>query len=188
MSQPSSPKKSNSVNPPVGNTLEDWIYNIRTTLHFPTTVILILVLLIGGTFIETAPRKSLAFLDCTIGHMCLFIFPLLIALFVGWAAGLLAASISLIIFAHLQNNDDGILASNEGFLSATDDTVLTTKLVSNPHRWFVEKVLGEMPVAISSDRIQTKRLEDNDTRTSSSSSMSSSFSSDSAYSSSSNSH
>lgn len=68
----------------------------------------------------------------------------------------------------------------EGFLSGSDDTVQTTKLVSNPHRWFVEKVLGETPVAISSDRIQTKRTEDNDNRTSSSSSMSSTYTSDSA--------
>jgi hypothetical protein len=68
----------------------------------------------------------------------------------------------------------------EGFLNGSDDTVQTTKLVSNPHRWFVEKVLGETPVAISSDRIQTKRMEDDDTRTSSSSSMSSSYTSDSA--------
>ena len=69
----------------------------------------------------------------------------------------------------------------EGFLSGSDDTVQTTKLVSNPHRWFVEQVLGETPVAISSDRIQTKRTEDNDNRTSSSSSMSSTYTSDSAH-------
>jgi hypothetical protein len=37
-----------------------------------------------------------------------------------------------------------------------------------------------MPLAISSDRIQTKRYDDNDTRTSSSSSMSSTYTSDSA--------
>jgi hypothetical protein len=93
-----------------------------------------------------------------------------------WPTGLLAASVSLILFARIQKPD-----VSEGFsnVNLTNDTVQTTKMVSDSHRWFIEKILGEMPVAISSDRIQTKRTEDNDARTSSSSSMySSSITSD----------
>jgi hypothetical protein len=105
---------------------------------------------------------------------------LLVSLFISWPAGLLAACISLIVFARIQKMGATGTADEEGFLNGSDDTVQTTKLVSNSHRWFVEQVLGETPVAISSDRIQTKRMEDDDTRTSSSSSMSSSYTSDSA--------
>jgi hypothetical protein len=141
-------------------------------------------LLVAGAFAETAPRKTLGFLDNHIGHALFFVIPIFIAVVLDWATGLLAAVICLIIFARLQRSNDtdrdadgGI---NEGFASGgnSNDTVQTTKLVSNPQRWFVEKVLGEMPVAISSDRIQTKRFEDNDHRTSSSSSMSTTGSSD----------
>ena len=67
------------------------------------------------------------------------------------------------------------LTSSETFMN---DSVQTTKMVSDTHRWFVEKILGEMPVAISSDRITTKRYGENDSHTSSSATMSSSASSD----------
>ena len=179
MSQPSSPKAPKAVKVPVVDTsLESWIYNIRTVLHHPSTILLTLGLLVAGTFVETVPRKVLALLNNSVGSSILFIIPLLVSLFISWPVGLLAASISLIIFARLQTPNKDENDGEEGFLSSVSDTVQSTKLVSNPHRWFVEKVLGEMPIAISSDRIQTKRTEDNDNRTSSSSSMSNTQSSD----------
>jgi hypothetical protein len=97
----------------------------------------------------------------------LFIIPLLIAIFNDWPTGLLAAVVGIIVFALLRKNEPVV---SEGFTTGYSDQ--TTKLVSNPQRWFVEKVLGEMPVAISSDRIQTRRVDDNDTGTNSSSSSS----------------
>lgn len=183
-STPKSPKAPKSPKPQaealIDTSLEAWIYNIRSVLHFPSTIFLIIGLLVLGTFIENVPRKVVRLLDNSLGMTALFIFPLLISLFISWPAGLLAACISLIVFARIKKMDTTPSEDEEGFLSGSDDTVQTTKLVSNPHRWFVEKVLGETPVAISSDRIQTKRTEDNDNRTSSSSSMSSTYTSDSA--------
>ena len=184
-STPKSPKAPKSPKPQaealIDTSLEAWIYNIRSVLHFPSTIFLIIGLLVLGTFIENVPRKVVRLLDNSLGMTALFIFPLLISLFISWPAGLLAACISLIVFARIKKMDTIPSEDEEGFLSGSDDTVQTTKLVSNPHRWFVEKVLGETPVAISSDRIQTKRTEDNDNRTSSSSSMSSTYTSDSAH-------
>ena len=198
MSTPSSPKvaqssASGSTSPKVGGALPKlagkakeipemdtsiggWIYNIRTVLHFPGTVLTVIVLIISGAFIESTSRKSLEMLDNVFGKILSFIIPIGLAYALDWQTGLLAAVVALILFARLQRDD-----IEEGFLNGTgSDSVQSTKIVSNTHRWFVEKVLGEMPVAISSDRIQTKRYDDNDTRTSSSSSMSSSYTSDSA--------
>jgi hypothetical protein len=164
--------------PEIDMSLEAWIYNIRTVLHFPAMVITVISLLISGSFIESASRKSLEMLDNVFGKILGFALPIGIAYMIDWQTGLLAAAVSLILFARLQRHD-----TEEGFLSGINtgsDSVQSTKIVSNTHRWFVEKVLGEMPLAISSDRIQTKRYDDNDTRTSSSSSMSSSHTSDSS--------
>ena len=170
MSRPGSPKVTE-----IDTSLNAWIYNTRTVLNFPMTILTVAGLLVAGSFAKTASRKSLEFIDNIFGRAFFFIIPMLITLFLDWPTGLLAASVSLILFARIENPD-----VSEGFLSAslTNDTVQTTKMVSDTHRWFVEKVLGEMPVAISSDRIQTKRTEDNDARTSSSSSMYSSTTSD----------
>jgi hypothetical protein len=176
----SSPKAAAPTKmPSMDTSIEAWIYNIRTVLHFPGTILTIAGLLLAGGFAETAPRKSLEILDSAVGHALFFIIPLFFALMLDWATGLLAASICLIIFARLKKSvPDSDLA--EGFSNSYSgsDSVQNTKIVSSTQRWFVEKVLGERPIAISSDRIITKRYEDNDSRTSSSSSMSSNHSSD----------
>jgi len=171
-----SPKPKANVDkiPEIDTSLEAWIYNIRTVLHFPGTVLTVAALLVSGTFIESASRKSLEILDNVFGRILGFVLPIVIAYALDWQTGLLAASVSLILFARLQKHDGG-----EGFLNGTSsDSVQSTKIVSNTHRWFIEKVLGERPIAISSDRIQTKRYDDDDARTSSSSAMTSSYTSD----------
>ena len=169
-----SPKaKAKAEVPEIDTSLAAWISNIKSVLHFPGTVLTVIVLIISGAFIESASRKSLELVDNVFGRILSFALPVGIAYFLDWQTGLLAAVVSLILFARLHRDD-----TEEGFLSGTGDSVQSTKIVSNTHRWFVEKVLGEMPLAISSDRIQTKRYDDDDARTSSSSSMSTSYTSD----------
>ena len=175
MSRAGSPKiAANKKIPEMDMSLGAWILNIHTVLQFPATILTVVGLLVAGTFAKTASRKSLEIIDNVIGRALFFIVPALITFGLGWPTGLLAASVSLILFARIQKPDE-----SEGFLSGTDsDSVQTTKLVSDTHRWFVERILGEMPVAISSDRITTKRYGENDSRTSSSGTLSSSGSSD----------
>ena len=177
MSAPVSPGPKGKIpkNPEMDMSLGAWIFNIRTVLQFPATILTVAGLLVAGTFAKTASRKSLEIIDNVIGRALFFIVPALLTLGLGWPTGLLAASVSLILFARIQKPD-----VSEGFSSETfmNDSVQTTKMVSDTHRWFVEKILGEMPVAISSDRITTKRYGENDSHTSSSATMSSSASSD----------
>ena len=103
--------------------------------------------------------------------MLLFVSPLVVSAILDWPTGLLTAVISLIIVARLQRYD-----VSEGFASRDDRMI--TELIPNPKRWFVEKVLGETPIAISSDRVSSSEMKDIDTRTSSSSAMSSAGTSD----------
>ena len=157
--------------------IQGWIYNISHVLGFPFTILGVIGLIVAGTFAEIAPRKSLDFLNNNIGSALFFLIPLIIAYLMDWATGVLAAVVALIFFARLQINDEteGFTGQNEGFM---DD--LTTELIPTSKRWFVEKVLGETPIAISSDRIRRGYPVDQDTRTSSSSSMATTGSSDSS--------
>ena len=86
----------------------------------------------------------------------------------GTFAGLLAAVVALIFFARVQVDD-----LEEGFLDE-----MTTEIIPTSKRWFVEKVLDETPIAISSDTIRRRLTIDEDSRTSSSSSMATTGSSD----------
>ena len=151
--------------PEIDMSLESWIYNIRSTLQSPLTILTVTALLVSGTFAETAPRKSIEFFDTSFGRAILFIIPLIMVFWFDWSTGLLAATVSLIVFTKLQKSelDEGYMDSPE-----SDNSDLATKIISSPHRWFVEKVLGETPIAISSDRIRTSTGKDENQRTSSS--------------------
>jgi predicted membrane protein len=162
----SSPKPLPVV-PELDTSLTAWLMNTGAVMKFPITILSMAGLLVIGTFVEIAPRKSLEFLNNTLGSCLFFILPLVIANYLDWSTGLVSAVVSLVVFARLQKED-----GSEGFSDdmANNSKELSTKVVSNPHRWFVERVLGEEPVAISSDRIVTSAVQNEDTKASSSSS------------------
>ena len=175
--KPNSPARSraNSQVSPVAAPQEEmdmsalsWIINTHTVLKWPGTILTVAALLVAGAFAQIAPRNSLEFLDNTIGSCLFFILPLVCTAVLDWPTGLLAAVVSLILFARLQKKD-----ISEGFSDTVDDKAeQNTKLISNPHRWFIERMLGERPVAISSDRIITTAVQGNDSRVSVSPSVS----------------
>jgi hypothetical protein len=174
-----SPKPRSRANSQVASPNEEldmsllaWITNTHTVLKWPGTILTVAALLVAGAFAQIAPRKSLEFLDNTLGSCLFFILPLLCSVVLDWPTGFLAAVVSLIIFARLQKKD-----SSEGFSDSVDDkNEQNTKLISNPHRWFIERMLGERPVAISSDRIITSAVQDKDVHVSTSPSHSGSSS------------
>lgn len=147
--------------------LMSWLTNSHVVLHWPLTILSIIGLIVAGSFAQIAPRSHMEFLDNIFGSIVFFVTPFIFAVLIDWPTGLLAAVVSLIFFARLQKED-----SSEGF-SNQSESDQSTKLVSNSHRWFIEKILGEKPLAISSDRINTSDADNEDIRTSSSSSMSS---------------
>jgi hypothetical protein len=173
----SSPKGSPKpivVNAPVGEEMDTslvaWLTNTHAVLKWPGTILTVAILLVAGAFAEIAPRKSLEIFNNIFGSLLFFIFPLVCTYLLDWPTGLLASVVCLIIFARLQKQD-----VSEGFSDTVDDgKEQNTKLVSNPHRWFVERMLGEKPVAISSDRIITSAVQGNDIHSSISPSSSSS--------------
>ena len=166
---PNSRSRANSATLPVASPQEEmdmsilsWLTNTHTVLKWPGTILTVAGLLVAGAFAGIASRSSLEFLDNTLGSAIFFAFPLICSVVLDWPTGLLAAVVSLILFARLQKKD-----SSEGFSNTVDDkSEQNTKLISNPHRWFIERMLGERPVAISSDRIITSAVQDKDDNTS----------------------
>jgi hypothetical protein len=143
--------------------IESWIHNAHFILQFPATILIILSLLVAGTFAEIAPRKSLEFLDNSFGMILFFIIPLILTEFLDWPTGLLGVVVCLIIYTRLQKNE-----TEEGFIDSRDDISSSDiEIIPNSRRWFVEKTLGERPIAISSDRVVTRAVEEENTRNSS---------------------
>jgi len=161
----SSPKAKPAKIGEIDRSMWSWLLNISDVMKFPFTVLAMAGLLVTGAFIEIAPRRSLEFLDNTFGSILFFTVPFIFMSYFDWSTGLLAAVVSLIVFTRLEKGD-----SDEGFSDKSDDDKeVSTKVISNPHRWFIEKILGEEPVAISSDRIITSAVQNQDNKSSSSS-------------------
>jgi len=145
--------------PQIDTSLFGWISNIHSVLRFPLTALSVAGLLVLGVFVGSASRKSLELVDNTFGSVLFFVLPMIITNLLDWPTGLLAATVSLIVFARLQKED-----YSEGFSNSVDNTnEQVTTVISNPNRWFIEKVLGERPLAISSDRVITSAVQDSDT-------------------------
>ena len=119
-SQVASPMASPSASPgeEMDMSILSWLTNTHTVLKWPGTILTVAALLVAGAFAGIAPRKSLEFLDNTIGSAVFFIFPLVCSVVLDWPTGLLAAVVSLILFARLQKRD-----TSEGFSDTVDDTV-----------------------------------------------------------------
>ena len=177
-SEASSPKPTSPKPTEIDTSLKSWITNTHSVLHSPLTILSVAGLVVLGSFIEIAPRKSLEFLDNMLGRSLFFILPFLISVLIDWPTGLLAGAVCLIIFARLQKED-----SSEGFSDKSETMDKSTHLISTSHRWFIEKTLGESPIAISSDRITTSASKGTDIRSSSSSVLSPSMPADSSSSS-----
>lgn len=165
--KPNSPKASPkaskaNANKEVTYTLQDWLSNTHMTLLFPGKVLTVFSIILLGAFIKTAPRKSLEFLDSYFSLSILFATPFLFVYLIDWPTGLLVATIVVIIYARLQNQEE-----EEGFTGSSETT-----LVSDPKRWFVEKTLGETPLGTVNKEVDQLKYKNNDSKTSSSTSMS----------------
>lgn len=154
-----------------------WMDNAHFVLVKPATLLTVIGLLVIGAFAGICPRKDLLFLSNVVGSTFFFVVPLILVFLLDWSTGLLAAVVALIVFARLQTEDE-----EEGFdvNQPVTDTINSTKIIGTTHRWFVEKVLGERPIAISADKVITDAVSDSDNRTNSGGTMSSSGPSDSS--------
>lgn len=160
-----SPKASPRAKPDkeIIYSLQDWMSNTHGTLLFPLKVLTVFGMIVLGAFIKTAPRKSLDFLDSYFSLSILFTLPFLFVYLVDWPTGLLAATIVVIIYARINNQED----EEEGFTGSSETTI-----ISDPKRWFVEKTLGETPLGTVNKEVQQMKYKNDDQKTNSSNSMS----------------
>ena len=106
-----------------------------------------LMMVMGIVYVRQIPASVLIQLNRIIGRIFLFAITLVVADMYSWTYGVMMALLAILI-----------LATNpriEGFEDTTD-----IKLVINPKRWFIEKVLNEHPSGIAEDKVTTTAIQD----------------------------
>jgi hypothetical protein len=113
------------------------------------TGIVIILSIVFGTEIPTPIRNQA---DTTIGRLFLLGIVAIITQYFGWPLGILAA-LSAVLFIGV----DGMHKQRvEGFLPDP----MAVRVIPTKHKWFVEKVLGENPLIIEDQTVQTKAVQD----------------------------
>lgn len=120
----------------------------------PLVVLIGLMMVIAIVFLEKIPIEFRKQADSLLGRALLITFTVIMATMYGWPMGILAALMSALLIGA-----GGIhpiqKQIKEGFSSEVN-----VRVVPGKHKWFVEKVLGENPLLIEDDTVNTSAVQD----------------------------
>ena len=120
----------------------------------PVVVLTGLLMVIIIVFLDKVPIEIRKQADSFLGRALLLVFTLLVTTLYGWPMGMLAGFMSALLIGaggvHPINKE-----VKEGFSSE-----MNVRLVPGKHKWFVEKVLGENPLLIEDQTIDTSAVQD----------------------------
>lgn len=120
----------------------------------PVLVLTALCMIIVIVFLEKVPIEVRKQADTLLGRACLLLFTVVVITLFGWPLGILAATMSALLIGaggvHPVKRQ-----VEEGFSSE-----MNVRLVPGKHKWFVERVLGENPLLIEDQTVDTSAVQD----------------------------
>lgn len=120
----------------------------------PVMVLAGLSMIIVIVFLEKIPVEVRKQADTLLGRACLLLFTVVVITLFGWPLGILAATMSALLIGaggvHPVKRQ-----VEEGFSSE-----MNVRLVPGKHKWFVERVLGENPLLIEDQTVDTSAVQD----------------------------
>ena len=119
----------------------------------PATLIYGILIILLIVYSSIIPSEYRAFADSLLGRVLGIGIVYGVVETLGWVYGLLTAIAFLLIINGASRIDTSMLEAFDG-----GGTVTEKKIVGK--RWFVEKVLGEHPKKIATDKVTTSAIED----------------------------
>lgn len=120
----------------------------------PLVVLMGLFMVLVVVFLEKIPIEIRKQADTLLGRALLLTFTVIVASAYGWPLGILAAIMTALVIGA-----GGIhpitKQVQEGFVSE-----MNVRLVPGKHKWFVERVLGENPLLIEDEVVNTSAVQD----------------------------
>lgn len=120
----------------------------------PIMILIALAMTIVIVFLEKIPLEIRKQADTLLGRLFLVGLTVLTVQVFGWTMGVLAALMSVLLIGA-----GGVhpvkKAVQEGFSSEMNYRIIPSK-----HKWFVEKVLGENPLLIEDQTVDTSAVQD----------------------------
>lgn len=120
----------------------------------PVMILIALLMVVLTVFIEKVPIEIRKQADSFVGRLLFLGFTVLIVLLFGWPMGLLAALVTA-VFIGAGGIHPVTVPVTEGFSSE-----MNVRIIPGKHKWFVEKVLGENPLLIEDQLVDTSAVQD----------------------------
>lgn len=120
----------------------------------PIMILTGLVMTIVIVFLDKIPLEVRKQADSWLGRLFLLGFTVLVISLFGWPLGILAALMSVLIIG-AGSVEPVTKQVEEGFSSE-----MNVRMVPSKHKWFVEKVLGENPLLIEDQTVDTSAVQD----------------------------
>lgn len=131
-----------------------------------------LVLALGIVYVGEIPPPIQYFANTLIGRATLFALTIVVADMYSWIYAVLMALFTVLLIAVAPRTlREAFQGGPEAFQSGSvspgptaavpsTGTDTEVKLVTQKHKWFVERVLGEHPVGIEEERVRTSSIQD----------------------------
>jgi hypothetical protein len=126
--------------------------------EMPVGVLTVLFISTVIVFLGKIPADVRKQADSFLGRALLLVFTMIVTILFGWPLGMLAALMSALVIGAGGVHPVMVAAPRqmkEGFGSE-----MNVRLVPNKHKWFVEKTLGENPLLIEDQTIDTSAVQD----------------------------
>lgn len=138
--------------------MQVYVGDLFSKYETPVGVLVGLFMTLVIVFVGKIPVSIRKQADSLPGRALLLTFTVLVATLFGWAFGMVAALMSAILIGAggvSPNSPRSVNEITEGF-----SPDLNVRLVPTKHKWFVEKVLGENPLLIEEETINTSAVQD----------------------------
>ena len=126
--------------------IDDLFHKYEPPIMILTGLLMIIVIV----FLEKVPLEIRKQADTTLGRALLLTFTTVVVLLFGWSLGIIAGLMSVLLIGA-----GSVEPLKEGFSSE-----MNVRLIPSQHKWFVEKVLGENPLLIEDQTVDTSAVQD----------------------------
>ena len=138
-----------------------YVGDLFSKYETPVGVLVGLFMTLVIVFVGKIPVSIRKQADSLPGRALLLTFTILVATLFGWAFGMVAALMSAILIGAggvSPNSPNSPRASSEITEGFSPD--LNVRLIPTKHKWFVEKTLGENPLLIEEETVDTSAVQD----------------------------
>jgi hypothetical protein len=118
------------------------------------------ILVLGIVYVGEIPPPVQYFANTILGRATLFALTIVVADMYSWIYALLMALFTVLLIAVAPRTLREAFQGGPTAAVPSTGTDTEVKLVTQKHKWFVERVLGEHPVGIEEERVRTSSIQD----------------------------